>query len=97
MKLWKARTATSTQNRPLLARHPAEPLSSFFSAGGTAAVSPPASGTVSVNRSGLQLASDEDHEGLGPRVFVGQSQIYVDGVAVRRKGVKPRPGAAGQL
>jgi hypothetical protein len=30
-------------------------------------------------------------------MIVGHRQMYVDGVAFRRKGVKPRPGAAGEL
>ena len=47
--------------------------------------------------SGLQLAGGEDNEGLRPGVIVGHGQMYVDGVAIRRKGVKPRLGAAAEL
>jgi hypothetical protein len=54
------------------------------------------SGTVSLNRSGLQLAGGQDDEGLCPWVIVGHGQMYVDGVAFRRKGVKPRLGSSGK-
>jgi hypothetical protein len=30
-------------------------------------------------------------------MIVGHGQMYVDGVAIRRKRVKPRPGATAQL
>src|SRR4029079_13855941 len=50
-----------------------------------------------VVQSGLQLAGVQDHESLCPGGIVGHRQMYVDGVAFRRKGVKPRPGATGQL
>ena len=96
MKLWKASTASSTHSSPLTSRHTAEPLSSFFSADGTAGVGARL-GNQFAQHSGLQLADGEDNEGLRPGVIVGHGQMYVDGVAIRRKGVKPRLGAAAEL
>src|SRR5262245_9181679 len=99
MKLWKASTARSTQSSPLISRHRAEPWSgSFFSSvAGGGASSAGTSGTVSVNRLRLQLAGGQDDKGLRPGMIVGHRQMYVDGVAFRRKGVKPRLRSAGEL
>src|SRR3954447_24674741 len=99
MKLWKARTARSTHNSPLISRHTALPASIFFgsSAVGGGASSAGASGTVSVNRSRLQLAGGQDDEGLGPGMIVGHGQVYIDGVAFWRKVVKPRFRSTGEL
>src|SRR5436190_22329779 len=97
MRLWKASTASRTHNRPLISRHKAEPLPSSLSAAGGAAGSVAlASGIVSLSLL-LQLAGGQDDEGLGPGMIVGHGQMYVDGVAFRRKGVKPSLGPAGQL
>ena len=97
MKLWKASTASRTHSRPLISRHRAEPLfSSFSAAGGTAGSVALASGMVSLSLL-LQLAGGQDDEGLRPGIIVGHGQMYVDGVAFRRKGVKPSLGPAGQL
>jgi hypothetical protein len=52
---------------------------------------------MSVNRSRLQLAGGQDDEGLGPGMIVGHRQMYVDGVAFRRKVVKPRFRSTRQL
>src|SRR6185437_16673683 len=101
MRLWKASTATRTQNRPLISRQRAEPLLSFFaSAAGAAGPSGPICSLVSGIESLsllLQLAGGQDHECLRPWVIVGHRQMNVDCVAFRRKCVKPRLGSAGQL
>src|SRR6478672_8205987 len=98
MKLWKARTARSTHKSPLISRHKAEPLLSCSA--GVVAVSSAggllASGTVSFSLL-LQLAGGQNNEGLRPGVIIGHRQMYVDCVAFRRKGVKPRFGPAGEL
>jgi hypothetical protein len=95
-KLWKARTASSTQKMPLTSRHRAEPLLSSVLAGGAAGSSVLASGIVSFSLL-LQLAGGQDDEGLRPRMIVGHSQVNVDCVAVRRKGLELRFRAIGYL
>ena len=96
MKLWNSSTARSTHNRPLISRQTAEPLVSFFAGAGTADRVGARLGN-SLAQSGLQLAGLQDHECLRPGIIVGHRQMYVDGVAFRRKGVKPRPRSSGQL
>src|SRR5438105_387397 len=92
MKLWNASTARSTQRSPLISRQRTEPLLSCSA--GVVAVSSTggvlASGTVSLSLL-LQLAGGQDNEGLCPWVIISHRQMYVDCVAFRRKGVKPRP------
>jgi hypothetical protein len=44
----------------------------------------------------LQLAGGQDYEGLRPGMIVGHGEMYVDGVAVRRKSVKTGQGTAGE-
>ena len=104
MKLWKASTARRTQSRPLTSRHRAEPFDSSCAGAGVAAASSAvgllaesdAFGTVSFSLL-LQLAGGQDDEGLSPGVIIGHRQMYVDCVAFRRKGVKPRLRPAGKL
>ena len=96
MKLWKASTARSTHSRPLISRHRAEPLSAFFlGAGGRLPRRSLRYGFGQQSR--LQLAGGQDDEGLSPGMIVGHGQVNVDGVAFRRKGVKPRLRSAGEL
>ena len=94
MKLWKASTASSTQSRPLISRHKADPCRLRLVARRRAHRA--GASVTSVGQSGLQLARGQDDEGLRPGMVVGHRQMNIDGVAVGRKGVKPRPGAAGQ-
>jgi hypothetical protein len=96
IRLWNASTASSTQKMPLTSRHNAEPLLSSVLAGGAALSSALAWGIESSSLL-LQLAGGQDDKGLRPGVIVGHGQMYVDGVAFRRKGVKPSPCSAAQL
>ncbi len=97
MKLWNARTASSTQSRPFTsAPDRAVRGFRFFGSVVPAAAAWGRDGFFTLGQSGLHLAGVQDHEGLRPGVVVGHRQMHVDGVARRRQRVKPRSGAAGQ-
>jgi hypothetical protein len=85
----------------LISRHKAEPFASSFVSAAGAADSSVFSGSLVLGTESfsllLQPAGGQDHESLSPGMIVGHRQMYVDGVAFRRKGVKPRPGPAGEL
>src|SRR4051812_16458729 len=81
---------------PLTSRHSAEPLLSSVLAGGAALSSALAWGVESSSLL-LQLAGGQDDKGLRPRMIIGHSQVNVDCVAVRRKGVEPGLCAIGYV